>query len=845
MRAPLALGPFSLDLDGRTLQRGGEPVPLGGRALDLLCALAEANGELVTKDVLMDRVWPGLLVEENNIQAQVSALRRALRDGDAAECLITVPGRGYRLNLASAGKKKPAIRGNLPQPSDPLIGRASDLETLAPLLRSRRVVTLVGPGGMGKSRLALQLGTDVQSDFPDGVWLVELAPLTRPELLAETVAALFNVSPQGDVLATRAISEYLGRRRLLLVLDNCEHVIAAAAEFAHAIIRACPEIVILATSREPLAIPGEYRYETPQLGLPETDNVTAARARQHSAIELFVARAAARGGFVLSDREAPIVAEICRRLDGMPFAIELAAARTSFLSPLELLARLDDSLRLLTSGGRTAAARQRTLRALIDWSHDLLSDAERAVLRRLSVFAGSFSLEMASHVVTGPLVGPSDVVEVLARLIDKSLVARVPGTNPTRYRLLETTRAFAADRLIECGETGWPRRLCEYLINIFTNAEMSWPTTATSTWLSKLEPELDNLRVSLSWSFGPSGDPTLGLILLGRTHWFWCELPLLREQRRWFELAKQCVTSETPAPVLARIHLALGWDPYFGDRSRLPDARKAELLFRLANEPIMLAQALGHAGRAASRYRDATEALAYFNEALALIEPLGPNKLQALLLLSLATSQKHAGNVVAARSNAIAGQAMAADLGDVQTRDMCGVQLASIAFEAGDLKEAIAIARDSLEKCRRSPFLRNHFVAVQWLAGFLLLNGELDTGHATAFEAFALSRVLGNVNLLDSLDQIALVALRTGNPAIAARLRGYADAYASRFQISRYGLSFALRDMLARQLTETVPEEEQRRLMAEGAAWHEDKISTVVATIDGRIEDTIQRAVDA
>jgi predicted ATPase/DNA-binding winged helix-turn-helix (wHTH) protein len=829
----VTFGPFRLDLDRRVLLRDGSRVPLGGRALDLLCVLAAARGGLVTKDSLMDQVWPGLAVEENNIQVQVSSLRRALREaGWTPDLISTVPGRGYRFVApATDEERERSWRGNLPAPSELLIGRKSELADLARLVSDHRLVTLVGAGGSGKTRLALQLGIDLRNGFADGVWLAELAPLAKPELLGETVAALFNVSLQGDQPATKVIGDFLADRQLLLILDNCEHMIMSAAQFAVAVLAACPEVKVIATSREALAIPSEYVYETPLLSTPQAGEVTAEQALEHSAVQLLVARASSTSRrLALTDAIAPTIAAICRKLDGLPLAIELAAARLKLLSPAEVLAHLDDCLNLLTAGSRTALPRHQTLRAVIAWSHALLSESEQALLRRLGVFAGSFSLRAAAAVTAGPPIAPGDALGLLGLLVDKSLVIPIPDTAPTRYRLLETTRAYALERLTESGETGYWHRLCAYMADRFLEAEQAWPTSATSEWLGTLEPELDNLRTALTWAFEQEGDAEFGLQLVSRTHWFWCELPLLREQRRWFELAAGFIADTTPPGIEGRIHLVLGWDPYFGDHSRLPRARQAELLFRLSGEPLMLAQALGHAGRAASRYRDAGEAIACFDEALALLRPFGPTKLLALLLLSQATAYKHAGNVTAARVHALQGQELAAKVGDIQTRDMCGVQLASIAFEAGDLAGAIAIARASVEKCRRSPFMRNHFVAVQWLAGFLLLSGDMEAAREAALEAFTLSRALGNVNLMDSIDQLALLAAVQGNASVAAQLCGFASAYGCRHEINRYRISLAVRERLMRYLEE-LPPDRRTQWMAEGAAWSEDALTSASRSI--------------
>ena len=287
----LTFGPFRLDLDRRVLLRDGSPVALGGRALDLLCILAAARGELVTKHALMEQVWPGLAVEENNIQVQISALRRILRQGGCgSDSISTVPGRGYRF-VVPATEEKPDAAEQLAEAARTADRSRSRVHGSCGSHVLHRLVTLVGAGGSGKTRLALQLGADLQSDFPDGVWLAELAPLARSELLAETVAALFNVSLQGDQPAAKVIGNFLGGRRLLLILDNCEHMIVAAAQFADNLLAACPHIKVLTTSREALAIPGEHVYETPLLSAPQAGKITADQALEYSAVQLFVARA--------------------------------------------------------------------------------------------------------------------------------------------------------------------------------------------------------------------------------------------------------------------------------------------------------------------------------------------------------------------------------------------------------------------------------------------------------------------------------------------------------------------------------------------------------------------------
>ena len=505
------------------------------------------------------------------------------------------------------------------------------------LLSRHRLVTLVGTAGVGKTSLSLQVGADLLARFPDGAWFVELAPLDRAELVGEAVAAVFGLPVHGERPATDAIAAFLRSRRVLLILDNCEHVIAAAAKLADTLLKTCPGVFLLATSREALSVAGEHAYPVPLLDVPpRSTSLTAAQAMGHSAVHLFVERAAsALGRFSLTDETAPIVAEICRRLDGIPLAIELAAPRLKVLKPEALLARLDDQLHLLTAGSRMAVPRQQTLRAAIEWSYALLSEAEQAMLRRLGVFAGSFTLEAVAAVATGAPVEESDVFDVLAGLVDKSLVVSLAGAGENRYRLLESTRAFALEKLAAGRYAALARRLCEHMTIVFERAERTWPTTPRADWLAAYEPDLDNLRAALGWSLGPDGDPALGVNLVSYTDWLWRELSLLQEQRRWFELALTFVDDATPPSVEARIRLGLGWYFYGGDRGRLShNLRAIELMRQVGGEPVLLGQALTQAGLSTSRYRDVAEAEQYHDEALSVLRRCGRTKRLATALLS-------------------------------------------------------------------------------------------------------------------------------------------------------------------------------------------------------------------
>jgi predicted ATPase/class 3 adenylate cyclase len=741
-----------------------------------------------------------------------------------------------RLNAGSHADRPPAepapaYHSNLPQLASALIGRERDLAEIEALLSKHRLVTLVGTAGAGKTSLSLQVGADLLARFPDGACFVELAPLDHAELVNEAVAAVFGLPVQGERPATDAIAGFLRSRRVLLILDNCEHVIAAAAKLADALLKTCPGVFLLASSREALSVAGEYAYPVPLLDVPpRSTSLTAARAMDYSAVHLFVERAAsALGRFSLTDETAPIVAAICHRLDGIPLAIELAAPRLKVLEPKVLLARLDGQLHLLTAGSRTAAPRQQTLRAVIAWSYALLSGAEQAMLRRLGIFTGSFALEAVAAVATGEPVEALDAFDVLAGLVDKSLVVSLAGEN--RYRMLETMRAFALEKLTARRYAALAHRLCEYMTIVFERAERTWPTTPRADWLATYEPDLDNLRAALGWSLRSDGDPCLGVKLVGHTDWLWRELALLREQRRWFDLGVTFVDDATPPSVEARIRLGLGWYFYSGIyRGRLShNLRAIELLRQVGGEPALLGQALTQAGASATRHGDVAEAERYFDEALSVLRRCGRTKRLASTLLAAGGSRKDAGDLQAARTFVEEALALSESkaFGDVRRHDYCEVCLAMIAFAAGEVAEAIDRAWRAVEATGLHGTLGAEFVALHSLAAFLILDDQIAPGRAAALRAFELSRALGNVDLPHSIDQLALVLAAHGKADTAARLAGFADSYADQHQLLRDGIGIAIRSRLVERLRSAMGPEECQTAMAAGAAWSDQEAVAV------------------
>ena len=572
----LAFGRFVLDRASKQLLEDDKVLRLGGRAFDLLCALAERSGEVLSRAELEARVWPHTVVEETSLRVHVSALRKALGDGvGGARYIANVPGRGYSFVIpvtAVGAEKAPAPkpasffeapaaparrRHNLPARLSQAIGRFAVTRTLGERLSKQRLVSIVGPGGMGKTTVALAVAECQLDKFPDGVWFVDLAPLSDPARVPLALASALNVSASStDPWAT--LREPLRESRMLIVLDNCEHVIDGAAALCERVLREAPRIHILATSREALDAEGEWVHRLAALEAPVVvDETPLEQARTFAAVQLFAERASANcDGFVVSEANVDIVCHLCRQLDGMPLAIELAAARIDSLGLQGLAARLDEMFTLLTRGRRTVLPRHRTLQALLDWSHDLLTDVERVVLRRLSIFRSAFTLESAAAVLASDDLSPEAVVDGVLGLAAKSLVALdVSGPN-VMHRLLYTTRTYAADKLASGDEA---RRLAfahathfrDALLHIMPERDL----VPIDEWLQRHGRMMDDIRAGLDWAFSPDGDPLLGVQLTVAAMDLVNELGLMDEFRGRVDVAMEAVDALQPAQPMLELRL--------------------------------------------------------------------------------------------------------------------------------------------------------------------------------------------------------------------------------------------------------------------------------------------------
>jgi predicted ATPase/DNA-binding winged helix-turn-helix (wHTH) protein len=576
----LRFGPFELSSGERILWRDGLALPLGGRALDILIYLIERPSEVVTKKELIDHGWPDVVVEEGSLRVHIAAIRKALGDGKFGNRYIAnIQGRGYSfvgsvvgLDERKTNSPTRQYEGILPARARRMVGRDLILSEVQGSLRGERFVTLLGPGGIGKTTIAVAAGHALAEEFGGEVYFVDLGSLADPDLVVRAIGTSLGLVLKSNDESVELV-DLIRSRRLLIILDSCEHLIEAAASVAEQLFQGAGQVHLLATSRELMRVEGEHCYRVDPLDFPPADtDQTAEAVLRFPAVQLLVERVIAKGaGLFLSDHEAPFVADMCRRLDGLPLAIELAAGPVAALGAKSAATRLVSRLALLKLGHRTVVPRQQTLKATLDWSYNLLSGGERIVLRRIASFVGDFTLEGAQYVAGELGTGTVEIFDAIAGLVEKSLVAaRSDGTQGT-YRLLDTTRTYALEKLEEHAEVDVVfRRHAEYVVEYLeaqragllgpskAKKEAPYPSPSgniPSTPEPTLTPrgnnqfatglaaasthssQLGNIRAALEWSFGPSGDNEIATRLAAASTQLFLELSLLIECRVWAERA--------------------------------------------------------------------------------------------------------------------------------------------------------------------------------------------------------------------------------------------------------------------------------------------------------------------
>jgi predicted ATPase/DNA-binding XRE family transcriptional regulator len=753
-----------------------------------------------------------------------------LSDDDRAQLEASV-GRARRSPVALPALPDPA-HGNLPALTTSFVGRVAEQATILRLLAATRLLTLTGTGGAGKSRLAVEVAGGLAHDLPDGIRLVELAPLADLALVPQAVARVIGVQERpGEALIETMIGA-LAEQELLLVLDNCEHVRTAAGELVERLRRGCPRLRILATSREALGVPGETVWRVPPMSLPPARFEVAAQAErnltpadwtaavhQSDAAQLFMVRAcAAHPVFELTDANADAVAAICRRLDGIPLAIELAAARARVLTPEQIAARLDARLQLLTRGSPDALARHQTLRATLDWSYDLLTEAEQRLLARLSVFAGGCDLDAAEAVCSDDDIAPDGLIDLLTDLADKSLIVVEYRGEAARYRLLETVREYAAERLAASTTAeAVPSRLAGWALAMAEYASSELKRSDQAAWHDRLDAEHDNLRAVLQWALD-NDQTTLGLQLAGTLRLFWERRGYLSEGRGWHErlLAQD---RGSPGSVRAQAWQGAGFLARFqgdfpvatvyaeqalelcretGDQAVLCDTLHlvgeiatersdwpaAEAHFR---ERLTIARALDDHNRIASSLTSLgvvarwlqrlNEAQAYYDEAIAIDRKLGNLTNVAICLNNVARVAQMSGDLVRAREGFEEAVAIARSLGN---RHQSGIFLGSLADVVrllGDLPAARRYGEEALALAREIGDRPGMAYAYSILAAIERESGDFATAWSYTVANLELARDLSDVRRTQpALWQAAALAQATGRPDAAARLFGAAIA---------------------------------------------------------------------
>jgi predicted ATPase/class 3 adenylate cyclase/DNA-binding CsgD family transcriptional regulator len=707
-----------------------------------------------------------------------------LRDLGRAERVFQVTGPGLAEGFgALRSLDDPALRHNLPSQATSFVGRTAELAELRTLVSGgSRLVTITGPGGIGKSRLALQAAADALDGTGDGVWLTELAPVTEPELVTRTVAAALRIgeAPGRPMLGT--LIDALGDRNLLLILDNAEQVLGAVAELTAAVIRSCPRVCLLVTSREPLGISGEHVFLAPSLSVPPAGLAAPDQLAAFESVQLFAEHAAMyRRGFVVDDANAAAVAAICVRLDGIPLALELAAARLGSLSVAEINARLDQRFRLLTTGSRTALPRHQTLRALIDWSYDLLSPEERIVFERLSVFAGGWTLDAAEAVVHGGDVADWQVLDLLAALVGKSLVQAEVIGGSTRYRLLETVRQYAAERLaLRAGADleDTPAAHRDHYLSLVETAAARLRGPDEVRWLDTIEAEFDNIRAALALSIADPDSAEPGLRLAAGLKWFCYMRGHSAEIIEALSVLLRRPDARQPTRYRARglaasCHLLNNFNR---DPSVPAMAQEAITIARGLGDDFVACDALCALCWFTFLAGDLTAALALVDEAVALARSAGSVHLLTTALSHRAAFRGEAGDLDAAAADQQEVLALARAAGDNYVLVITLMNRGVDQVAAGELTAGIVYLQEALRVAEAHGYqhLATATAANLGFVNFMnadaagarpLLIGVLDAARATGEKTFVHVAILG----------LALAAGADGDPTVAATLHGAAD----------------------------------------------------------------------
>ncbi len=790
----IRVGKFELRPSERTLCEGGEPLELGARAFDLLLVLAETPGRLVTKGTLIERVWPRLVVDENNLPAQIASLRRVLGAG----AIRTVPGFGYRLELEVAPAQAApdaavpqqdaqlttlaVPRRTRPERLVPLVGRTAELAEVQKALARGCLVSLVGTPGVGKTRLAQEVLAQAADAHGAAVAWVSLGMLTSPEHVPSAIAVALGLSLPDGADGFAALAQSLSHVKLLLVLDCAEHLGEALAQPLAQLLAQTRGLRVLVTSQVPLGIAGEVVYRLTALAAPPP-GVPEPEAERYPAVAFFAQRAkAADQRFELSAANTPLVAEICRRLDGIPLALELAAARVPALGLATLLARLDDRFRLLKSAARAPDGRHGALHTAFDWSYELLSAPEQRVFSRLATFAGTFSLEAAAASVAEEGIDTTEATDLISRLVDRSLVS-VLAVEPPRYVLLESARDYARQRLQARGEEDTARsRMAHTMLALLDVAYEEYWSLDEAIWLHRYEPELANVRAALDWAV--AHDRALGVALFGSAWPLFLETDLYGEGRARYAQVLALLHDKLPRARVGRF-----WESIAAyDSARQCDRARyaAELAASMYGDTRdARAQYYALMQLAANWRVDTTQAWAAFAAARALEQPQWPARLLAHGALTEGSLLTSAGRFGEARDAYQRAMRLALTTSERQAL-LATVNIVELDVARGDAAAALQLARPLMLSLRHVGRRETHFelLAVTFVA--LLMAGEIAEARATGLELYQLAVRLDPSKLYMALDAMAYLACAAQRYGAAAEIAACADrAHEAQGQVRR------------------------------------------------------------
>jgi predicted ATPase/class 3 adenylate cyclase len=710
-------------------------------------------------------------------------------------------------------KSLDSIPNNLPEQLTSFVGRAQEMAEVRDRLRQTRLLTLIGPGGAGKSRLSLQVGADVLEEYGSGVWLIELASLSDPALVPQAIASVLRVPEEPGRPLEEALVESLKSKRLLLILDNCEHLLSAAAPLTHRLLRTCPDLQILATSREPLGIPGETTYRLPALSLPDPAHLPPVESlRQYEAVRLFIERAAAVApAFAVNNQNAPALAQVCCRLDGIPLAIELAAARIRVLTVEEINARLEDRFRLLTGGSRMSLPHQQTLRALIDWSYDLLTDRERLLFCRLSVFMGGWILEAAEVVCADAEIEAWEILDLLTGLVDKSLVMAEPRGGSTRYRLLETVRQYSLDRLRESEEEAAARdRHRDYFLRLAEETQTQRFQPDAAAWFDHLETEHDNLRAALDWCLRAGQGLKAGLRLGAALVRFWEMHGHITEGRE--RLAAFLAADSALEVTATRAKALRGASLLAFDQADITAQRA------LAEESLAIERELGESQRiadtlllvayAAQGQGDYVSAQALLGESLELRRAIGDTSGMAGARHSMSLLAQKQGDWTAARTFGEEGLTLEREMGNKQFIANQLHNLGGIALHEGNYAAAHSAFEEALRLMREQGNELRAALMLAALGEVAKVQGDPAMAHTYYAESLALLRKFGNPWVFaEALERFADLASAQGQAEKALVLLGAAEALRQSVRVPASVSERALYDRVTAEAQTQLPPE--------------------------------------